>query len=552
MRYKRHTIISILLFLLILSASHASEEFRIITQTPKGRIITLYERSYALVIGIGDYHSGWHKLRHSVKEASKIAESVRKRGFEVRTLFNPDSDSLKEILSLIPDEVNGEKSRFLFYFGGHGETITDDNGEERGFILPVDTPKPETDRNGFLDKAISMRSIAEWAEEINVRHALFLFDCCFSGRVLTSGWKEDASNQNDFLLPACQFITAGKKNEEVPDYSIFNYCLLNALKGDADIDGDGFQTASEMSLYLYDTVVRRSQATQHPQYGRIHNPENNLGEFIFIPDLMPPIYREKNGYLKSQSQIRELPQNLIHKFRNHDIPEMEFTYIPGGSFVMGSSVTEQDRDDDEGPLRRVVVKSFYLQTTEMTQEQWTEVMGYNPSFHQGDNLPVEQVSWNEVQRFIRRLNVLDPGKSYRLPSEAEWEYACRADSDTRFPWGDDPDYRGLDMFSWTEIGLLGYSHPVGGKLPNGWGLYDMHGNVFEWCDDWYHSHYFEAPVDGSAWLQPIMEHRVYRGGGSIIQAWDFTVKRSRSAYRNRAYPSDKFYDVGFRLVKVRE
>ena len=222
------------------------------------------------------------------------------------------------------------------------------------------------------------------------------------------------------------------------------------------------------------------------------------------------------------------------------LPGMEFVRIPTGSFMMGSPPSEK-RYRDEVLQHRVTLKSFYMQTTEVTQRQWREVMGSNPSNFMGDNLPVEQVSWNDCQEFIRKLNQRDPGKGYRLPTEAEWEYACRAGTTTRYYSGSsDSDLGGV---GWYEGNSGSKTHPVGQKQPNGWGLYDMHGNVWEWCEDKWHDNYNGGPADGSAWVSGSDNSRVYRGG-----SWYNNGRRCRSAGRSWFLPADHYDHLGFRLV----
>ena len=224
-----------------------------------------------------------------------------------------------------------------------------------------------------------------------------------------------------------------------------------------------------------------------------------------------------------------------------------FVSIPAGSFEMGSPDDEEGRRGDEGPVHTVTFATgFKMLATEITQGMWKQVMGEdnNPSFWRGDNLPVEQVDWDETQEFLAELNLLDPGKDYRLPSEAEWEYACRAGTTTRFYWGDDPDYSLEGDYAWFFGNFDEETHLVGTKLPNAWGLYDMCGNVWEWCEDDTHGDYTGAPTDGSAWIDdPRAEERTWRGGS--IRSWS---ENCRSASRGGFGPGLGSGWRGFRIV----
>jgi hypothetical protein len=506
--------------------------------------VVSYKNSYALVIGVSDYKHGWNKLPYALRNAEAVAEELKRRDFHVMTLYDPTGSELRSVIDSLAYKSGSENDRFIFYFAGHGVTISSDSNSTLGYILPKDAPDRVKQPDLFKDKALSMKRIADVARKSPVKHALFLFDCCFSGAILSHGWIDENGVSNKWNKSARQFITAGKRDEKVPDNSIFTYCLMAGLEGNADLNADACITASELSIYIRDNTSLRSSGSLHSQYGRIHDPDNNRGDFVFGVDL--PEMKPKSELYKN---INDLNSSLTNINLEEILPDFKFTVIPAGSFLMGSEVTEIGRDDDETPQHRVTVKSFFMQTTEVTQRLWKLIMGNNPSFYQADVLPVEQVSWIEVNEFIRRINEIDPGKTYRLPSEAEWEYACRAESSTRFPWGDDPNYYSLDIFCWVSENNRGATHPIAQKRPNAWGLYDMHGNVFEWCQDWYHNAYFGAPSDGSAWVSPIGEYRVHRGGSSVMDSWEYNARRCRSAFRSRSKPASRHYDLGFRLVK---
>lgn len=230
---------------------------------------------------------------------------------------------------------------------------------------------------------------------------------------------------------------------------------------------------------------------------------------------------------------------LISGIETFTTPEYDIAFIkiPSGSFNMGSDETA----NDERPMHKVKIESFYLMKTELTQAIWKTIMGNNPSNFKGDDLPVESISWEEVQEFILRLNIKDPGKNYRLPTEAEWEYACRAGTNSLFYNGDmESD---LESIAYYSNNSGNKTFPVGTKRANEWDLYDLTGNVWEWCSDWYHDNYFGAPSDGKSWDTPIGENRVIRGGSLGTDFYN-----CRSTKRNYYNPNKKNINIGFRLV----
>jgi len=257
---------------------------------------------------------------------------------------------------------------------------------------------------------------------------------------------------------------------------------------------------------------------------------------------------------------------------------MKLVLVPSGRFTMGSASNDPYSEDDEKPHEVVISKPFYMGTTEVTQAEYQKVMGSNPSsFKNAQNssdtetLPVEQVSWEDAVEFCKRLSSLPEEKqssrAYRLPSEAQWEYACRAGQNG--PFGFDGPLNALDQFAWfadnsgdkaldsqqlwkaSNEDLDEYlkvlksngcrTRPVGKKKPNAWGLHDMHGNVWEWCGDWY-SDYPKGPSTDP--VGPVRgTDRVIRGGGFHFQPQD-----CRSAERHGSFPSNRVDDLGFRVI----
>lgn len=226
--------------------------------------------------------------------------------------------------------------------------------------------------------------------------------------------------------------------------------------------------------------------------------------------------------------------------------EMEFRLIPEGDFLMGSEDDEEGRHGDEGPVHHVTItEPFYFGTYEVTQRQWLTLMDDNPSLFAGrlDN-PVERITWNEAQQFIDKLNELGQG-AFRLPTEAEWEHACRAGTQTRFHWGDDPGYKIIYQYSWFNPITHAQTMPVGGKKPNPWGLYDITGNVWEWCLDWKGPYTAEAKVDPRG--PDSGELKCFRGS-----SWYDAPDKQRSANRHGHAPDERYSTIGMRVVKIIE
>ena len=226
-------------------------------------------------------------------------------------------------------------------------------------------------------------------------------------------------------------------------------------------------------------------------------------------------------------------------------------WIKPGTFVMGSPVDEKDRDLDEDQLTQVIFESgFWMGKYEVTQREYEKIMGANPSWFQGESsLPVDRVTWEEAVGYCARLTQtefaagrLPLGYVYRLPTEAEFEYACRAGTTTRYNYGDDLDYSQLANYAWYSANSGATTHPVWQKKTNLWGLYDINGNVLEWCLDWYRD-----PYPGGSLVRPSGPAagvtRVLRGGG-----WNYEAKSCRSAYRENVIPSRRAIYVGFRMV----
>ncbi len=215
---------------------------------------------------------------------------------------------------------------------------------------------------------------------------------------------------------------------------------------------------------------------------------------------------------------------------------MKLVYIPAGEFVMGSPINEGGRQGDEMQHTVKLTRPFWIGATEVTQAQWKAVMGVNRSNFAGDDLPAEKLSWKEAEAFCKKLSEKE-GVHYRLPSEAEWEYACRAGATGAFA-----GTGSIDDMGWYSSNSESKTHPVGTKQPNGWGVYDMHGNVSEWCSDIYSADYPQGPVTDPAGAAD-GKYRAIRGG-----SWNYFAGGCRCAARSSAPASYQFRHTGFRVV----
>jgi formylglycine-generating enzyme required for sulfatase activity len=277
-------------------------------------------------------------------------------------------------------------------------------------------------------------------------------------------------------------------------------------------------------------------------------------EFLQLP-ASPYLWADKSapatGKRFYRAQVFGAPTNLV--------------FIPPGTFRMGSPTNEMDRSDTEGPQTAVTIsRGFWMGKYEVTQGEYLAVMGSNPSWFNGvqtnwpsgdfgtdPNRPVEQVTWFDATNYCAKLTQreraagrITANSVYRVPTEAEWEYACRGWTSTRFSYGDDPGYTNLTNYAWYGDNSGGMMHPVGQKLANPWGLYDMHGNVWEWCQDWWGDYPGGIAVDPQG---PVTgSNRVIRGGDWY--GWFDDARICRSALRYDLDPDDRYLNLGFRVL----
>ncbi len=617
---KQQFTLSFLFLLCIIAASAQQRGFKPVSIKINGQESSLYGQSHALVIGNSNYTNGWAWLPGVENDVNEVKTALETNGFHVLVEHDLTKEQMdKSITEFISQYGQDKDNRLLIYYAGHGHTIrpqwASKEEDNIGYLVPVDAPKPNDNQGAFQSKAIEMIDVEKYALRTGSKHLLFLFDACFAGSVFAMNRAAPAVIDYKTKMPVRQIISAGSANETVPDKSIFCRQFVAAITtADADYNKDGYLTGSELGEFLQTTVVNYSRNSQHPQYGKIRNPNLDKGDFVFVlPTGQPsgnestttttspldnetPPARKKieveeeslvaygsieinaemdgdiyldNAFIKKASannkitlrnietgkhtfeirgsspfsetiQVEKDRKTLINAKSANTAGytettsglNLEMIFVEGGFFYMGSN----NGDVDEKPVHTVQVGSLYIGKCEVTQAQWRTVMGSNPSFHKDcDNCPVEQVSWDDAQKFISKLNQMT-GKQYSLPTEAEWEYAARGGQKSK----------GYTYSGSNSLGDVGWyndnsgpaTHPVAQKQANELGIYDMSGNVWEWCNDWYKGYPGSSGVtDYTGSL------RVFRGG-----CWIYDARDCRSANRDDYSPAGRGIIVGFRLA----
>jgi len=539
-----------------------------------GAATTLYEASYALVIGAANYRNGWGRLPGVYDDVKAVSALLTQQGFQVQQVLDPTRDQLDQALRIfVAQRGLREGDRLLVYFAGHGHTLTTAQGRKLGYIVPVDAPSPVKDAAGFRAAAYSMELIETHARQMESRHALFIFDSCFSGTIFktrSSGFPDAITERTS--KPVRQFITAGDENQTVPDYSIFRRRLERGLGADAeaDLNADGYITATELGEYLHDSVTNESRRAQTPRHGKIRDGELDRGDFVFARIKLAE--REEARILqRTPVTVTSAPATAGSTLKDCDVcPEL--VVLPKGSFTMGSREHELGRyngdPEAEGwfensrPQRPVAIhRTLAVGRYEISQGEWQAVMGSNPSKFKecGARCPVENVSWGDAKEYLRKLNERTGSRyGYRLLSEAEWEYAARAGCSSAFSIDGhckdqitthEANFNGNDIDNGKSPGQRRRKTTSVGSLnaANAWGLHDMHGNVWEWVEDCWADSLDGMPSDGAARTNNCTDarYRVLRGGSFENDEWHVRV-----AFRFMNSSQARSDSYGFRVVRT--
>jgi len=616
--------------------------------TPEARpdikmLDTLYTQRSALLIGASNYNNGFDTLKGVVSDIETVKALLDSLGFTVKVRMDPPNKSAfeNEFIDFIAEYGQDQESCLIFYFAGHGIT-RNVNSVKKSYLLGVNCPEFDKNKSGFLASAVPLDYFENYAKEIACKHALFLFDACFSGAIFN---RRRGGNTPELIsykttLPVRQFITSGSADEQVPDHSCFRDQLVFGLKGEADKNDDGYVLGSELFAFLEEKVVNISKGTQHPQYGKMSEQDFDKGDFVFclnkassttfgrleiktltegslyidnrfnrkitysdtviiVPDLMAGNHTIRiSGDAPDDTPVEKIvriyPNTTIPltfaKTRTGASPHLpDMTLIEGVTFSMGSN----DGPPDEKPVHQVSLSNYTIGKYEVTVNQfkkfiddtayqtdaeksggswiwtgslWEKRNGVNWKCDAAGtvlvaanyNQPVIHVSWNDANEYCKWLSK-KTGKTYRLPTEAEWEFAAGGPKRLKYSWGNtDPKGKSggnVADISAKKLGIsfiwngyddkFGMTAPVGSFNPNEFGLYDMTGNVWEWCSDWYGSEYYakspsENPVGPSTGA-----YRVLRGGSCFDQPTS-----QRVTERLWVEPSGKKRCTGFRVVRT--
>jgi WD40 repeat protein len=329
-----------------------------------GNAVGFYRESHALLIGVSDYTGGWPRLPGVKKDVKLVREALQEQGFNVVLVRDPNR---KQLIAAIEDFIHryGQEpdNRLLFYYSGHGHTLKSDINKKMGYLVPVDAPNPSLSEKDFIAHSLDMSQINVYAKRIKSKHALFLFDSCFAGTLLYTDTASSIHISDKISRPVRQFITAGTEQEEVPDESIFRAQFISGLRGEADVDNDGYLTGTELGMFLENTVVTQSNALQHPTFWKLRDPKYDKGDFVFPlnADISPPIPTElaggdirgftpasRGGMTDPQNKGKEIlnriRENFIRSLEVDDLklcdPEVIFQAIINQAFDNGKSDLE--------------------------------------------------------------------------------------------------------------------------------------------------------------------------------------------------------------------
>lgn len=532
----------------------------------------------AIVVGVKSYDqrlNGFRPLDYAGEDAKQVAAVLKRLGYQVELLVDGQA-SPNVILNRIrqkgklPGIQNGT---MLFYFSGHGFAVGHDN-----YLAAWDAVA-----ENLQDSGLGISSVVEAIRDTRVRRAVLLVDACRNdprpGRKGGSDSYMDVdTGEGVQIFYSTRFGDVSWENDAFK-HGVFSYFLMQGLTGQGA--QNGLVTFNSLANYVEGEVSRWTDSNMSQTQQPFRRSDGDFyGDFVLarVGDVPPQPAPEP----APQTLEAPVAVELVVPARKSFEPEM--VPLDGDTFTMGCDGMRDDVEggcsDNEKPAHKVTLKAFKLAKTETTVGQFrafVDATGYKTTaeekgscwsydfkgewndgkgnswrklgFPQSDDHPVACVSWDDANAYADWLKK-ETGKDYRLPTEAEWEYAARGGSDTAYPWGDKASHE-FANYGKDECcdGLASgkdkwvYTSPVGSFAANAYGLYDMNGNVWEWVQDRWHGDYKGAPVDGSSWVSGDSARRVLRGG-----SWYYSPGNVRSAGRGSSTPDDRSYGIGFRLV----
>lgn len=452
-------------------------------------------KNHLFVIAIDDYKY-LSKLNNPVRDSEDLKSIlIEQYDFEERhvtTLYNAAKDKIVDQL-LNYQRLLDKDDNLIIYYSGHGQT---------GFHFMLSDAQPKK-KSSFLFGTVFLRYLSE----LNIGNILLIIDAAFSDQLIRSIKRRNILRLSPSItaIGAGNLVQDGSQGQNSP----FTRVLLETLKE---------QNKGKLSIPKFcDSIIQKGFAKGlTPVYSSINsNPEFSLNK-----------KKEPEKVIKnSTSIIVSLPNDF----------SIELMFVEGGTFTMGSF------EDNGKPKHHVILPSYYMSKYPITQKIWESIYKSNPSKYRGPKRPVEQVSWNDIQKYIQQLNAFT-AYQFRLPSEAEWEYAAQGGKYSKgYNYAGNED---LDKVGWYAKNSKGETKAVEQKMPNELGLFDMSGNIWEWCADQWHDNYQNAPNDGSVWIgQGRINTRVIRGG-----SYSDDELHCRCDYRSFLQSTDIRDNVGFRLV----
>lgn len=525
-------------------------------------------KHYAVLVGVEKYQaSQFPPLKYAVEDMSELGQFLEAGGYSVTLLTD---DSGKADKSLLPTRTNIEQhvqqvlkscqkdDVVLLAFSGHGLKI---NRKKDAYFCPSDAV-PDVKKTGTF---VSVNKLYRLLNQCSAGTKVVFFDACRNklGRGM-SGLHASAASRAPRGVVAFFSCSAGQIGSEHDQlqHSLFFHSVLEGLKGEA-VDSSGKITLAALSKYVQKKVPAQVRELFPRQKSKqIPNVQGDLTASVSVLAKVDSSFNASSAPKKMTKPKKTLSGPAEESITNSI--GIKLLLIPEGEFVMGSSKSAMELGrmfrlrtnyfEHEHPQHQVKIsKPFYIGETEVTQKQWQAVMKATPwkgrkYVKRGDDYPASNVSWEAAQLFIEKLNEKEGVDSYRLPTEAEWEYACRAGTATMYSFGD--NISDLKDYAWFKENASDegekYPHQVKQKQANAFGLFDMHGNLYEWCQDRYGRQYYKNSPNADPSGPSDGEGCVVRGGSWSYKAYDI-----RSAGRTPEEPdNDRSSDIGFRIVKT--